>query len=227
MKQLNLYLIPWLFIFLIQSPYTFNEHLYITTPETEFLTFEANFNGDVVSLYWTMNPGPNLSFITVEKSKNQRDFIEVLSIDASGSFNGAISYCEIDNKPWKRITYYRLKATDNFGDCFYSVVATVKVNKKRLKLKKSTKPQYSPDKGGKNSSWADLDLKHEILIIVRDKYGNEHYTKVIITGYDGTYFIVVDQEKKLAPGIYLVTGSEDYRLDQCKIKVEPTTATNQ
>ncbi len=59
----------------------------------------------------------------------------------------------------------------------------------------------------------------EVLVVVRDLKGAEYYAKVIVTNSDNQ-IEVIDPEKHLAPGIYLVTGSSENILYSKKLIVK-------
>lgn len=116
----------------LYAAHTFSKHLRYRAPKTIFLAFEANFEGDHVDLDWAMVPNTHLASITVEKSKNKRKFLEVVTLNAPELLKGAKSYKAADNNPWRKVTYYRLKATDKFGNCSYSSVTNIKLKKSNL-----------------------------------------------------------------------------------------------
>ncbi|RMG77917.1 MAG: T9SS C-terminal target domain-containing protein, partial [Bacteroidetes bacterium] len=59
----------------------------------------------------------------------------------------------------------------------------------------------------------------EVLVVVRDLKGAEYYAKVIVVKSDNQ-IEVIDPEKHLAPGIYLVTGSSENILYSKKLIVK-------
>jgi len=49
----------------------------------------------------------------------------------------------------------------------------------------------------------------EVLVVLYDATGRESYSKVMITGKDGTNFYAIDPSEKLNAGLYLVTATAD------------------
>jgi hypothetical protein len=78
-----------------------------------------SFNGENVerknNLYWTTASERNSNYFTIEKSKDGINW-EVLSIiAAAGNSDEFLMYEEVDNTPFKDLTYYRLLQTDLEG----------------------------------------------------------------------------------------------------------------
>ena len=64
-----------------------------------------------------------------------------------------------------------------------------------------------------------LPQENEILVVVRDMMGREHYSKVIVTSSNGQLNTAIDPYDKLPKGTYIVTGSTNDRLFSQKLIV--------
>ena len=49
----------------------------------------------------------------------------------------------------------------------------------------------------------------EIIVVVRDVTGKENYSKVLVTQTDGNNVYAIDESKRLAPGIYIITATSN------------------
>jgi len=58
----------------------------------------------------------------------------------------------------------------------------------------------------------------EVLVVLRDKAGNEYYSKVFLSATQ-QYIAALDPERTLKPGEYLVTASSNNKIYSKKIKV--------
>ncbi len=90
----------------------------------ELLSFNAEYDGKNVRLYWATSSETNNDFFTVEKSADGIDFIEAGYVEGAGNSNSVIEYSFTDENPFT-LTYYRLKQTDFDGACTYSQIIGV------------------------------------------------------------------------------------------------------
>lgn len=164
--------------------------------------FTANANGRSVLIGWIAVSSSATSIYTIEKSKNNRDFIEVLSTQ---SVNGNMEYLETDMRPWRGVSFYRLKRVDIDGESCYSLPVIVKRSKKMFR-KNSLDPWHM--RGRKEADLNSPEMKdQEILIVARDTNGTEYYSKVNIISFDGSTYNAIDESNLLDSGIYIVTYS--------------------
>mgnify|MGYP000849070072 FL=1 len=89
------------------------------SPPTPLPLSLLTFNGENVdrknNLYWTTASQRNSNYFTIEKSKDGINW-EVLSIIAAAGYSDEfLMYEEVDNSPFKDLTYYRLLQTDLEG----------------------------------------------------------------------------------------------------------------
>lgn len=166
------------------------------------LEFSANANGRTVLLSWGADLVDDAAIYVVERSRNNKEFTEVLRTSA---VSGEFQYLETDMKPQKGTSYYRLKRIDENGRQCYSLSVVVKQARKMSK-EKSLNPQDAK-KGTKEYQIPPKMKNREILIVARDIDGIEHYSKVAILAYDGTIYSAKDVNGILKSGIYIVTGS--------------------
>ena len=97
----------------------------------ELSVFTANYdpNSGVVNLGWTTATETNNDYFTVERSQNGTDFETVVDhIPGHGSTNEPHNYSSIDEKPFKGVSYYRLRQTDFDGKISYSQMEVINVD---------------------------------------------------------------------------------------------------
>jgi len=97
----------------------------------ELLSFNANCDDGKVNLNWVTASETNNDYFTVERSKDESIFENVLNHSGAGSSNHIISYSAIDNSPYTGNSYYRLKQTDFDGTFTYSTVVPVSCGKEQ------------------------------------------------------------------------------------------------
>jgi len=88
-------------------------------------SFSAIYNGEKIVLSWKAFNGSNSVYFTIEKSKDGKSFTKVIDIPSSGTTICYRDYAEVDYKPYKGKSYYRLKQTDAKGLCQYSAIIMV------------------------------------------------------------------------------------------------------
>jgi len=99
----------------------------ITPLPIELLNFEAEFNNDHVDLSWATATEVNNDYFTVERSKEGKDFEEILRKPGAGNSITELKYYAIDDAPLKGISYYRLKQTDYDGEYTYSKTIAINI----------------------------------------------------------------------------------------------------
>ena len=186
----------------------------IGTAPLNLMEFDAFKNGNKVEVFWCAKSETNYSFFTLERSGNGIDFEKVSKINAATNITNAIHYIETDFKPLPGISYYRLKITSSNKKNIYS--HTVLVNCYHDKNNINTFP--GPNNGDLNNNIKKLEST-EILVVLRDLSGNEYYSKIVASVHNSE-IIGIDTEKKLTPGIYIVTASSNNILYSQKIIIQ-------
>lgn len=175
----------------------------------ELLSFTAYLNNDKVDLAWSTASERNNDFFNIEKSRDGRNFEEVMKVDGAGNSTTIINYFEIDQSPFTGISYYRLRQTDFNGELTYSNIVPVEYNP-------TGDPSISlfPNPTDTDSQ-AYLELNYfegqEVLVVLRDIQGREVYSKVVIT-MSNNELVALNQDGLLSKGTYLITASSANKL---------------
>lgn len=182
------------------SPFTLASTDAMNPLPVELLSFDANPNGNSVNVTWTTASEFNSDYFTVQRSQDGVIFEDAARVEAAGNSNAVRVYTADDYEPFKGISYYRLKQTDNDGKYVFSDLVAVKFG---------SEPEISvypnPAFGAFN---VKLDAKEgdEVLVVVRDVVGREFYSKVVVMA-NASEVIAIDPAGKIAAGIYVVVAA--------------------
>lgn len=185
------------------------------------VSFEAVNIGNHVDISWTTTSEANSGFYTVERSSDGMNFIEITRVGAAGNSFNRLDYMEVDKDPLPGISIYRLKHTDVNGEYSFSNEVVVKRRDCSGYL----------DLTGNNTpaavTSAELPLlfgfsafgNEETLVVVRDKSGNEFYSKVMLINDHGK-IICFDPDGKMNAGEYTIIASADDQLYSFNVTVK-------
>jgi len=163
--------------------------LFLICSSTANAQINAFYNKNHVDISWSHSDIRNINYFVIEKSKNGKYFKPFLKV--TNSNNAYSSFLEIDNKPYKHVTYYRIRYVNKKGAYYYSETVAA-----RKYLNKKLKPEL-----------VSYD-KLNILVILKDINGKVFYAKVNIKENDNQ-LTSETLNKKLSTGQYLIIGSED------------------
>jgi hypothetical protein len=174
-------------------------------------SFSAIGNGEKVDLAWKAITGTDNVYYTIEKSKDGKNFTKVIDVQSNSTIVGYRDYAEVDYKPYKGTSYYRLKQTDKKGNYKYSTAIIVTVSyaaRKNIKtysglLNGDTSLSIHPNENGHDSE--------EVVVVLRDLQGAEFVSKMLLKMEKNVVFIV-DEEKLVPPGNYIITSSSDDKI---------------
>jgi len=90
------------------------------------ISFTAFLTNNEVSLSWSTSAEINNAFFTVQKSKDESGWEDLMEVPGHGTSSTTQFYSANDPQPYKGISYYRLKQTDIDGKESYSPIVSVK-----------------------------------------------------------------------------------------------------
>jgi hypothetical protein len=93
------------------------------------ISFTAVIKNDEVRLSWSTSAEMNNDFFTIQKSKDETGWVDVLQVPGQGTGSTTQVYSASDPQPYTGISYYRLKQTDIDGKESYSPVVSIKNSK--------------------------------------------------------------------------------------------------
>lgn len=183
----------------------------------KLISFEANVNERSVELHWVTSTEISNDYFTIEKSMDGKNWEIVSIVPGAGNSYQILDYYELDYKPKKGVSYYRLQQTDYNGAFTYSNVVPVKFldeNSVGMSLFPSIVSR------GKEVKLNFNDFKNEyVLVVIRGAKGRKYYSKVILCTED-EMLIALPIDSSLPSGLYLVTASSDNQIYSQKLMVK-------
>ena len=185
----------------------------------DLVSFEALQNNNKIDIKWVTKAEFVNSYFIVERSKDGKNYEEVIKMPGNGKGNFYMEYFDADYTPAEGISYYRLKqVTENSEDVIHSNIV---VNYYKPAPVTASDITITQDPASEEQQFNML-LKgfegKEVLVVLRDKAGNEYYSKVFMSATQH-YLAALDPERTLPPGEYLVTASSNNKVYSKKIKV--------
>jgi len=162
-----------------------------------FAEINVNYKGKQVEIEWSTSTNAKIDYFIIERSKNGKYFKAIRKIK-SGEPN--TNYYEVDYHPPKKISFYRIKQVKSDGSFTYSATILVK---------RYTNAKYKKLKGYH---------QNDVLLVLKDKNGNEVYTKANITENHKQLFAVADNSS-IKPAFYTIISSSDDILLNKQVKI--------
>jgi len=182
-------------------------------------SFEANTNENRVELKWITESEINSDYFVIERSKNGKDWKEHITVGAAGNSQQTIEYFEVDYKPYKGTSYYRLKQVDFDGSYEYFSMVPVKF------LKNSREKGFNifpnPFTKGKEKLKIEFNnlIDQEVFVVLRDMKGREFYSLVTLV-YEENQIVAFPIDITLPVGTYLVISSSENEMYSQKLIVK-------
>ena len=177
--------------------------------------FSVTQNGSKTDIKWIMNREPLGTYFTIEKSVDGKTFAKVIDMPVSENGNMFEEYLETDYQPYKGVSYYRIKQTDDAGNMYCSDVITFKYNEEQSRLTTVAMPK---DDANFVSAFKNIEGK-ESLFVLRDADGNDYYSKLRL-GKEDMYLYAFAANPQIAPGIYRVVGTTTNQLYSLKVVIK-------
>ncbi len=172
--------------------------------------FNAVYSEGHVLLTWT-HPADQGVYV-VERSKDGSEYTPVTVVEQLAAAN-EVEVREIDNKPLKGLSYYRIKRVSE-GETEYSSVVpvqNVKKNQPASLLFPNVKKEENLLKR-KNKGTTEI-------VVVEDEQGNEAYSRVKFVK-TGKKLVAVSLDEKLEEGHYLVVASSNNSIYGKKVLIQ-------
>ena len=179
------------------------------------LEFSVIQNGSKSDIKWTMNVPPVGTYFTIEKSLDGKNFTKLIDMPVAENGNIFEQYFETDYQPYKGLSFYRIRQTDESGEIWYSDIITAKFNDSQSARQFSAIPAENVD--------LQLDLisnqEKQTLYVLRDTDGNDYYTKLNL-GKQDNHLVAIDAPSQMAPGIYRIIGAANDRFYSLKLVIK-------
>jgi hypothetical protein len=175
--------------------------------------FEANVNlaQNAVQLKWATIQNGNTTEYIIEKSADKSDWQMVASVYGAEHKTHAMEFVHIDFQPFENLSFYRLVQKDKDGKVLFSNIVPVKYYTSEYNTAGiNLYPVVTETDSVINIAFEDV-FEKEILIVIRDKKGNEFYSKVVIDIEDET-LVAVPLESDVPKGDYLITATSENQI---------------
>lgn len=176
-----------------------NDHE-IKNSSAKMINIEAVGTEAKVSVFWHISGDRSIDYFVLERSRDNKKFEKVITIDAANYLRGDYHFHETDFNPYKNVTYYRLKKVSVNKTVTYSNTINVK----------TTAVKINPDRSKEKNSTLILKNK-EVLLVFRNNRGEEFFSKLLVSLENSEVTTSAD-DTNLKPGVYMITGSSDNNL---------------
>ncbi|MGZ3864425.1 MAG: T9SS type A sorting domain-containing protein [Bacteroidia bacterium] len=188
------------------------------TPIT-LLKFTASYSNSKVVLDWTTATETNNRFFTLEKSSdgvNFNYFADIQSKAPNGNSLLNLSYRTLDEKPFKGVSYYRLKQTDYDGKSeYFKAVSVLATKTKEINFSVAPNPNYGEFVAG----FTGIENNSEVSIVMHDIMGKLVYSNSFIVE-DGVNTINIVSDQDLQKGVYFCSLFVEETKHTVKVVVE-------
>jgi len=151
---------------------------------------------------WQTASETNNDYFTIERSKDGRNWEDVIEIEGAGNSSAILDYKTVDDQPYQGTSYYRLKQTDFDGKFSYSEVESITIHQ-------IDNPQISIYPNPNQGEYFYFKLsdvsQDEGIISVTDIYGKSVLTQSFSSSTRSLDNSIVRFDNKLPAGFYVVS----------------------
>ncbi|MBD80926.1 MAG: hypothetical protein CL840_18560 [Crocinitomicaceae bacterium] len=187
------------------SPFTLGSTTSNNPLPVDLVEFKATANETekVVDLFWVTSSEINNDYFTVERTKDLKEFEEVLQVTGQGTTNERTEYHERDEQPLEGISYYRLSQTD-----FDGKVEHFDVEQVMFDLAQSVGIQIelypNPNSGQTMFMKIPNANSEELKVLVNDFIGKEFLVDFTVIDQGDHSVVAIEMNEQLAAGSYMV-----------------------
>ncbi|TXB66795.1 T9SS type A sorting domain-containing protein [Vicingus serpentipes] len=175
----------------------------------ELSQFNARVKDDIVELEWITLSQTNNDYFTIEKSIDGENYEVVKVVDGEGNSTSFKGYTDYDTKPYKGISYYRLKQTDFDGKYTYSNIESVKIETSFDLLALYPNPVQ-----GESYLSFNTNTRSNVLLEIHDISGKIVLSNTYTSEKGENRFIIATGN--LTKGMYFLTLSDDFNKKNLK-----------
>ncbi len=166
--------------------------------------FKADVLEDLIKISWGTSTEIDNDYFSLERSTDGIVFTELARVNGAGNTRASMRYSFDDRNPVDGYAYYRVLQSNYDGKVEYSDLMAVKFEKPS-----SSEFELYPNPVRGQEVYINFqDLPEEkFLVVLYDQLGRTVFSKVVLTGDEDGFAVAIDQQARLAPGVYLVIGS--------------------
>lgn len=180
------------------------------------LKFTARPVKDIVKLDWSTATETNNDYFTIERSQNTKDWEEVGRVKGAGNSSEEHNYASSDEKPYKGVSYYRLKQNDYDGKYDYSKAVAVEFSDKPVRLYVYPNPARTTLNVYSDGSSENL---HITICDVSGKIVKQYFPLTHNSSIQPFNIVAIDISN-LANGMYFITSTTNEEISRVKFVKE-------
>lgn len=187
----------------------------ITKQQTPLYSLQANvdYAQSGVQIKWDITSDNLSDKFIIEKSADKTTWIEVSTVFGAAHKKHDVEYFYVDFMPLENLSYYRVVQINKEGK--ETLSNTIPVNYVLTEYNTAGVSLFPISTDGEafkitNIHWEEV-FDHEILLVLRDKKGEEFYSKAVIN-IENEKIIAVPIEKEIPSGEYLITASSENQI---------------
>ncbi len=169
--------------------------------------FTAIPENSSVTVKWTTGTEKNNDYFTIQRSSDGNNFKDISRIDGAGNSNSLLNYSYTDDNPLSGTSYYRLKQTDFNNLQTQSEIVSVSLTKTTGNSDFYVFPNPSVQGENINIKVNGMEAEKEVLIVVKNVFGEELYSKVTFSDFNGEVLEAFDTMNRLPSGTYIIVAS--------------------
>lgn len=188
----------------------------------ELISFEGKQKDKENHLEWVTSSERNSSYYSIERSSDHKNYEQIgIVYSKDGNANYEQVYEFVDKAPLKGLNYYRLKQFDKNGEYEYhkSIVIEYKEDQNEALFEMYPNPIVSG-----NSLQVLIENTftpfEQIVVTLKDQNGKEVYSGVFVTDEDGQISKIIELNKNIPSGVYLVSVSSNQKLESKLLIIE-------
>lgn len=180
----------------IGDGYSMNTSGCITIVPIKILSFTGEKESQRNILHWKIEEGDLVQQFEIEKSSSGNLFQKLATVQGSTDIN--FKYLFIDNNPFQKITYYRLRITEKTGLVSYSKILFIKDPNVSIlyvypnpNIGQATLYYYSPKKYSANLELYQLDGKIVLKKVISVKKEENKFPLNLEQLSNGSYVLII------------------------------------
>lgn len=183
-----------------------NKSLKANQDKNSNLEANVDLSNHMIQLKWAKQPKSDTKEFIIEKSTDKISWEEVATAYGAPHKSQSIEFFHLDYNPSDNLSFYRLKSkTKNNKESTSNIVPVNYLKKEGATAGMNLHPDFSKDYKIVNIAFEEI-FEKEILVVIRDKKGNEFYSKIVIN-VENESLVAVPIDTKIPKGDYLITAT--------------------
>jgi len=186
----------------------------------ELLSLNAYVEDHDVIIKWVTASEYDNDYFIVQRSRDLYNIEEVTRVNGAGDSNTLLEYFAKDTRPLHGVSYYRIVNVDYDGVGTSSEWVIIENNRTLVNVDFKVYPNPADIDQDVFIEINGLIEGEEVMVVVRDLFGNQLYSRVVITNYKGGIIEAIDPYERLTAGMYLIIGSTENAIFSRKLIIK-------